>query len=275
VAKKRPIPVKEVPRTELQGEKSWWSQTSNIAIVAVLVLLTVAGIALTWQWLGPADDVAAEARGDNGGVAVSNCSGQILTGALPQPIGDVNGKPQWDQPFPLLIDPNCDYRATMTTTKGVIEIDLYENFAPNTVNNFVALAESGFYDGIVFHRVIDQFMAQGGDPTATGTGGPGYQFADEFSPNATHSKPGILSMANSGANTNGSQFFITFVPTPHLDAYENGVARPCGQPGVSCHAVFGEVTEGMSALTSLTRIQPGQGGGANPDSITDITITVQ
>lgn len=273
MAKKRPIPVKEVPRTELQGEKSWWSQTSNLVLVGVLVLLTIVGITLTWQWMGPADEVADAAR--TGGSTGGNCGGQVLTGALPAPTGDLNGKAQWDQPFPLLIDTNCDYRATVTTSKGVIEIDLYEKLAPNTVNNFVALSESGFYDGIAFHRVIDQFMAQGGDPTGTGTGGPGYSFPDEFSANATHSKPGILSMANSGANTNGSQFFITYVPTPHLDAFENGIQRPCGQPGVSCHAVFGEVTEGMSALQSLNKVQPGQGGGANPDTITDIVITVQ
>lgn len=279
VAKKRPIPVKEVPRTEVQGDKSWWSQTSNLAVVAVLVLLTVVSIALTWQWMGPADEVASQERADTGGtggaITSANCGGQVLTGALPEPTGDSNGKPQWDQSFPLLIDTNCDYRATVTTSKGVVEIDLYEKDVPNTVNNFVALAESGFYDGITFHRVIDQFMAQGGDPTATGTGGPGYNFADEFSPNVSHSKPGILSMANAGANTNGSQFFITYVETPHLDAYENGVLRPCGQPGISCHAVFGEVTEGMSVLQSLNKVQPGQGGGANPDTINDIVITVQ
>lgn len=274
MAKKRPIPVKEVPRTEVQGDKSWWGQPANLILVAVLVLLTVAGIAFTWQWMGPADEVADASR-TNTTPAGGACGGQVLTGVLPDPTGDSNGHPQWSQPFPLLIDTNCDYRATMTTSKGVIEIDLYEQFAPNTVNNFVALAESGFYDGIPFHRVIDQFMAQGGDPTGTGTGGPGYSFPDEFSANATHNKPGILSMANSGVNTNGSQFFITYVETPHLDAFENGVQRPCGQPGVSCHAVFGEVTDGMSVLQSLNKVQPGQGAGANPDTITDITITVQ
>jgi cyclophilin family peptidyl-prolyl cis-trans isomerase len=277
VSKKRPIPVKEVPRTELIGEKSWWSQPGNVMLVVVLAVLTIVGIAASWQFMGPitnSPDQPATADAP-GGVASANCGGQVLMGVLPEPTGDSNGRPQWEQSFPMLIDTNCDYRATISTSKGDILVDLYEKDAPNTVNNFVALSESGFYNGITFHRVIDGFMAQGGDPTGTGTGGPGYSFPDEFSPNLSHSQPGILSMANSGANTNGSQFFITYVETPHLDAYENGVAKPCGQPGISCHAVFGVVTEGLAPLQSLNKVQPGQGAGANPDVINSIVITVQ
>ena len=127
-------------------------------------------------------------------------------------------------------------KVKIETTMGEIQADLFAKEAPKTVENFVALAKKGFYDGIVFHRVIPEFMIQTGDPTGTGMGGPGYQFADEFSPNLKHSKPGILSMANSGPNTNGSQFFITEVATPWLDRR---------------HSVFGEVTQGMDIVKKI------------------------
>ncbi|HNX68989.1 MAG TPA: peptidylprolyl isomerase [Candidatus Omnitrophota bacterium] len=122
------------------------------------------------------------------------------------------------------------------TTQGDIYADLYQAEAPKTVENFVTLAKKGFYDGIIFHRVIPQFMIQTGDPTGTGMGGPGYKFADEFSPKLRHSKPGVLSMANSGPNTNGSQFFITEAATPWLD---------------DRHSVFGQVTKGMDVVTKI------------------------
>ncbi len=130
------------------------------------------------------------------------------------------------------------------TTQGDIYADLYRNEAPRTVDNFVALAKKGFYDGIIFHRVIPQFMVQTGDPTGTGTGGPGYQFEDEFSPNLHHDKPGVLSMANAGPNTNGSQFFITEVPTPWLDGH---------------HSIFGQVTKGMDVVHAITNVPRGPG----------------
>lgn len=122
------------------------------------------------------------------------------------------------------------------TTVGDVYADLNETEAPKTVANFVTLAKKGFYDGIVFHRVIPDFMIQTGDPTGTGRGGPGYQFKDEFSKKLRHDKPGVLSMANSGPNTNGSQFFITEVPTPWLD---------------DRHSVFGYVTQGMDVVTKI------------------------
>lgn len=125
------------------------------------------------------------------------------------------------------------------TTLGDIYADLYEAEAPKTVGNFVTLAKKGFYDGIIFHRVIPDFMIQTGDPTGTGMGGPGYQFKDEFSPKLRHNKEGVLSMANAGPNTNGSQFFITEVPTPFLD---------------DKHAVFGQVTEGMDVVHKIARV---------------------
>jgi cyclophilin family peptidyl-prolyl cis-trans isomerase len=124
---------------------------------------------------------------------------------------------QYSNPPALGIDQKKTYTATLHTEKGDIMLELFADKTPNTVNNFVFLARDGFYDGSMFHRVIANFMAQGGDPTGTGRGGPGYKFADEFHPALKHNKPGILSMANAGPNTNGSQFFITHVPTPHLD----------------------------------------------------------
>jgi peptidyl-prolyl cis-trans isomerase B (cyclophilin B) len=143
----------------------------------------------------------------------------------------------------MQIDPTKSYQAVFHTSRGDFTVDLFAQQAPNTVNNFVFLARDGFYDGTTFHRVIKGFMAQGGDPTGTGTGGPGYQWNDEQSALALkHDGPGVLSMANAGRNTNGSQFFITFVPTPHL----NGK-----------HAVFGRVSSGMDVVNSIRERDPG------------------
>ena len=164
---------------------------------------------------------------------------------------------QYDAPPPLTIDPAKRYTATFQTDKGDIVVSLFADQAPNTVNNFVFLACEGFYDGTTFHRVIPNFMAQGGDPTGTGRGGPGYRFADEFAPGLKHDKPGVLSMANAGPNTNGSQFFLTFVPTPHLDGR---------------HAVFGEVTAGMDVLLSVSPRDPGS-ATAPGDAIRTIRIS--
>src|SRR5512136_1621563 len=136
----------------------------------------------------------------------------------------------------MAIDPKKKYKATFKTEKGDFTIELYADKAPRTVNNFVFLARDGFYDGVTFHRVIKDFMVQGGDPTGTGTGGPGYNFADEFHPSLRHSGPGILSMANAGPNTNGSQFFITHVATPWLDGK---------------HSVFGRVIAGQDGVNAI------------------------
>jgi peptidyl-prolyl cis-trans isomerase B (cyclophilin B) len=147
----------------------------------------------------------------------------------------------YDSPPAMTIDTSKIYVATLETEKGDIVVELFADEAPNTVNNFIFLAREGFYDNTTFHRVIADFMAQGGDPSGTGRGGPGYQFADEFSPRLTHDGPGVLSMANAGANTNGSQFFITFVATPWLDG---------------AHTVFGKVIDGLDVLMSLTVRDP-------------------
>jgi cyclophilin family peptidyl-prolyl cis-trans isomerase len=150
---------------------------------------------------------------------------------------------QWTQPPAMEIDASKSYMATLRTEKGDIIIDLFAKTTPFTVNNFVFLARQGFYNDTIFHRVITDFMVQGGDPTGTGMGGPGYHFGDEFTPGLRHDKPGILSMANAGPGTNGSQFFITHVPTPWLD---------------NKHTVFGEVIKGMDVVLSIPARDPQQ-----------------
>ena len=163
----------------------------------------------------------------------------------------------YPKPPEMVIDPKLKYTATFKLEKGDVVVELFADKAPRTVNNFVFLARDGFYDGVTFHRVITGFMAQGGDPTGTGRGGPGYNFADEFHASLKHNKAGILSMANAGPNTNGSQFFITFGPTPHLDGR---------------HSVFGQVIKGMDVLLSITPRDPAT-AHAPGDAIKTIEIT--
>ncbi len=159
-----------------------------------------------------------------------------------------------------VIEDGKQYRAVISTNKGDITVELFPGSAPKTVNNFVFLALNRYYDGIVFHRVLEDFMAQTGDPTGTGSGGPGYQFGDEFDPKRRHHGPGVLSMANAGPGTNGSQFFITFIPTPWLDGK---------------HSVFGEVVDGVEVLDKIQRIDPGRRGGAQPDVMESVTVYVK
>ncbi|MBT3941881.1 MAG: peptidylprolyl isomerase [Chloroflexi bacterium] len=155
------------------------------------------------------------------------------------------------------LDTSKTYSASVELgSGGKIEINLFGGEAPLTVENFVNLARTGFYDGVTFHRVIPDFMAQGGDPTGTGSGGPGYNFGDEFHPDRKHEKPGMLSMANAGLGTNGSQFFITFVPTPWLDGK---------------HTVFGEVADGMDIVMGIPERDPGSAREPG-ESIKSITI---
>ena len=164
----------------------------------------------------------------------------------------------YPEPPPMTIDPDNSYQATIVTEKGEIVIELYADRVPNTVNSFVFLAREGFYDGTTFHRVLPDFMAQGGDPTGTGAGGPGYSFADEFDSELRHDGPGVVSMANSGPSTNGSQFFILYEATPWLD---------------DRHAVFGRVVEGLDVLQALTPRDPQQSPGFPGDTI--VTIKIQ
>jgi cyclophilin family peptidyl-prolyl cis-trans isomerase len=163
---------------------------------------------------------------------------------------------QWSQQPKMEIDPKKSYSAVLKTDKGNITVNLFTDKVPLTVNNFVFLSRHGFYDNTTFHRVITDFMAQGGDPTGTGMGGPGYRFSDEFNPGLRHDKPGVLSMANAGPNTNGSQFFITHIPTPWLD---------------NKHSVFGQVTDGMKVLLSIPPRDPAK---KDSPAIKLLTITI-
>ena len=190
---------------------------------------------------------------------VSHDTSVDLPEATPVKIGDrimntYNAAPE------MFIDTSKRYVATFETEKGDIVIELFAKEVPITVNNFVFLAQEKYYDGSSFHRVIPGFMAQGGDPTGTGRGGPGYQFADEFASQLRHSGPGILSMANAGPNTNGSQFFITYTATPFLD---------------DRHAVFGRVLEGMDVALSLSPRDPTQNPGYEGDTLKTVTIDIQ
>ncbi len=143
---------------------------------------------------------------------------------------------QWNESPEMQIDPSKTFKATIKTNRGTINVDLLPEHSPNSVNNFVFLAREGFYDGVAFHRVIPNFMVQGGDPTGTGRGGPGYQFNCETNGSPLKHEAGSLSMANAGPNTNGSQFFICHAPQPHLNGN---------------HTIFGQVTEGQDIVDSV------------------------
>ncbi|MGB3717851.1 MAG: peptidylprolyl isomerase [Candidatus Promineifilaceae bacterium] len=143
---------------------------------------------------------------------------------------------QWHAAPEMQIDSDRNYKVSMDTDRGTIELELYPQHAPKTVNSFVFLVGEGFYDSVSFHRVIDNFVVQGGDPTGTGRGGPGYRFEDELVGNPLKHETGSMSMANAGPNTNGSQFFITHSPQPHLDGK---------------HTVFGKVVSGQDVINAI------------------------
>jgi peptidyl-prolyl cis-trans isomerase B (cyclophilin B) len=143
---------------------------------------------------------------------------------------------QWQAAPEMQIDSDRNYKVSMNTDRGIIELELYPQHAPKTVNNFAFLVGEGFYDGVSFHRVIDNFVVQGGDPTGTGRGGPGYRFEDELEGNPLKHETGSMSMANAGPNTNGSQFFIAHSPQPHLDGK---------------HTVFGKVVSGQDVVDAI------------------------
>ena len=159
---------------------------------------------------------------------------------------------QYGAPPLMTIDPSGSYTATINTNRGAITVELYAQDAPKTVNNFTFLAGEGFYDGVIFHRVIPDFMIQGGDPTGTGTAGPGYRFEDEISPDRAFDSAGILAMANAGPGTNGSQFFITVAPTPHL---------------TGDHTIFGKVTSGQDVVDDISLVPTSTGNRPVADVI--------
>ena len=174
----------------------------------------------------------------------------------PEAVGEGAAVLQWSSLPAMQIDPSRSYEAVFSTELGDFRVRLFAQEAPVTVNNFVFLARQGYYDNTTFHRVLPGFMAQGGDPTGTGAGGPGYSFEDEFHPDFQFDRPGLLAMANRGPNTNGGQFFITYAPTPHL----NGL-----------HTIFGEVIEGADVLSALRPRDP----QTNPDYQGSVLITIE
>jgi len=215
-------------------------------LLALIALLTISSLIFA-----ACGDDTPEPTATPASAPVTSGGGQIDANATMLSPGDAARAPSG------ALDTSKTYTATFDTDAGKFTILLFDDEAPLTVENFINLATIGFYDGIMFHRVIPGFMAQGGDPKGTGGGGPGYRFRDEFDATRRHSKPGILSMANSGPNTNGSQFFITFAPTPHLD---------------DKHSVFGEVTEGLDNVLRIAVRDPGTAQFPG-DLIKSITIS--
>ena len=191
---------------------------------------------------------------------------------------DSSGEPRsktYDSPPPFSIDSANDFSAVFEMESGdKFTVDLYEKLAPKTVNNFVFLAREGYYDNTTFHRVIDNFMAQGGDPSGTGSGSPGYYFDNELHVDARHDSAGVLSMANkgliNGKGTNGSQFFITFTPTEFLDGFDSS-DKPKDCSSDSCHSVFGKIISGMDVVNSISRRDPSTANKPG-DAIKTITI---
>ena len=163
---------------------------------------------------------------------------------------------QWSKPFPLTVDQKKRYTATLTTSKGAFEVELYANDAPQTVNNFVSLAREGFYDGTRFHRIVKEFVVQGGDPTGTGSGGPGYRFADELPTRAgLDYERGTLAMANAGPNTNGSQFFVC------LSDLRGRLPKN--------YSIFGRVTSGMETVDAIAATPTRRGAGGEQSTPTE------
>ncbi|MEM7117720.1 MAG: peptidylprolyl isomerase [Chloroflexota bacterium] len=230
-------------RQEEQARKK--AQQNRMIMIGGGVLAVAVIAFVLWQVLGGSDSTTA------GG-------GAVLDGERPlAALSPSERNAYYSAPPEMIIDTSKDYEAVIALEKGgEMRLRLFDDEAPVTVNNFVFLATQGFYDGVTFHRVIPDFMAQGGDPSGTGGGGPGYQFEDEVDTGLAFDKRGLLAMANAGPATNGSQFFITFVPTPHL----NGL-----------HTIFGEIIEGDDVLSNITLVQ----GGATPDVISRIDIVEQ
>jgi cyclophilin family peptidyl-prolyl cis-trans isomerase len=209
-----------------------------VAIVVVLGILGLFGV-------GSAAAIFLRREPDAAPSPTSSPTAEAIACGGQRPAAADQRKPTFDQPPEMEIDRSKSYRAVLETSCGTIKVELLAEDTPVTVNNFVFLARQEFYDGLIFHRVIANFMNQTGDPKGDGTGGPGYQFKDEIRDDLKFGRPGLLAMANSGPNTgtNGSQFFITVVPTPHLN------------PPNATHTIFGRVTEGMDVVRKINAVR--------------------
>lgn len=231
--------IEERLAAERRARQSRYIQIAGVAVALIVILLGI------WLFSPKGSEPAA----------VANTGDSTACG----PFANIPVATQYDEP-PMGIDQTKQYFATVKLAKGgEFVIQLYPDKAPITVNSFVFLACKGYFNGVTFHRVLEDFMAQGGDLTGTGTGGPGYQFVNEDS-DLTFDKAGVVAMANAGRDTNGSQFFITFGPTPQL----NGG-----------YTIFGQVVEGMDVVNGITRRDPQQNPSFEGDAMESVTITVQ
>lgn len=249
----------DVARRREQLERKQRQQNRTIRMVAgVLGVVALVVIALlVWQAVAENQEPETVSTAGSAGDSVA-AKGELMTGERAAAVLEPAERNNLYDSFPAtVIDEAASYEAVIVTDKGDIRLALFTQDAPKTVNNFVFLANEGYYDGVPFHRVLEDFMAQGGDPTGSGSGGPGYQFEDETDNGLTFDRAGLLAMANAGPGTNGSQFFITFAPTPHLDG---------------AHTIFGEVIEGQEVLDALTRRDPTQANQPEGDIIERIEI---
>jgi len=234
-------------------------------VMLVALCLTFASFALAADAAKPADasKTQASAKTAKPATAGKDPAMQHVEKLITAAKVD-KSSPTWRSTLPkptvATFDPAKTYYARMTTTKGEVLIKFLPNVAPMHVTSFMYLTKLGYYDGLAFHRVITSFMAQGGCPLGNGTGGPGYQFDGEFKADVKHTKPGLLSMANAGPGTDGSQFFLTFVPTPWLDGK---------------HTIFGEVVEGMPTLKALEAVGSQSGKTSEPLKMDKVVIEVK
>jgi cyclophilin family peptidyl-prolyl cis-trans isomerase len=245
-------------QTELQKIKKEYIlqpqiSKSSLRIGLLFVTLLLVLVAAACGGTAPAEPAAPAAETPAPATAAEPAP--ITADGAAAQLSPVERNNMYDAPPAMVIDPGQYYYATLRTEKGDIRVQLFADRAPVTVNNFVFLAREGFYDNTTFHRVLEGFMAQAGDPTGTGAGGPGYRFQDEIVPGLTFDQPGLLAMANAGPGTNGSQFFITFEAVPWLDGR---------------HTIFGEVLEGQEVLDQLTRRDP----QTAPTTDGDLLLTV-
>ncbi|WP_420642494.1 peptidylprolyl isomerase [Candidatus Leptofilum sp.] len=249
MAKQRRSTPSRAARREAAAKKKAAHRRLYMTIGGVVAVLFIALIA--WQlWPEPEAEPAAES------VAATTLDGE-------RPLANLTPAERnnyFNAPPEMIIDTSKTYEAIIVTEKGDMRLRLFDDEAPITVNNFVFLASQGFYDGTIFHRVLEDFMAQAGDPTGTGRGGPGYQFQDEFDNDLAFDRRGLLAMANAGPGTNGSQFFITF--------NAEGSAHLTGR-----HTIFGEIIEGDDVLSAITLRDPGSATPA--DVIERIDIVEQ
>lgn len=218
----------------------------DVAIISFIILFVLVGLFVRYQ----SQSDTQESLSSESGIQLSDIEVQQQEG------GDERMAQESNAPA-MQIDENQQYTATLSTSEGDIIVELSQD-TPVTTNNFVVLASQGFYDGTIFHRVIKDFMIQGGDPEGTGRGGPGYRFGDEFTPEEFDG-PGILAMANAGPDTNGSQFFITHAATPWL----NGA-----------HTIFGRVTEGMDVVDKIANVEVGPGDRPTDDVVLE-SVTIE